>query len=527
MTDVKQTHSQPGQPEGTDKITAADGGATGNGFSRRGFIRSGSALLATGLAASAAGAKGLAAAKGQGKGQSKGPKRRPDVLVIGAGLSGLHAALLLEEMGADVQVLEGRQRSGGRVYTLMDVPGRPEAAGELIGGNYARMIDRAESLGMKIIPARGSNIKREWLFNIRGETIREAEWPDHKLNPLVGDDRKILPTAMLPILSNKDNPLADLPLDAWLSPELAHLDIPHSDYLRARGLSDEAIRLMDVVIHTGRIDTTSALHELRRYNVGNFNTKLSKDKKQPEALMIEGGNSRLPAAMVDALQKPVLFGKTVVSISERGDHVEVGCADGTRYEAKQVVCSAPFKILRNIVFDPPIKGEHWRAIEEVDYGLSLQVFFKYLKPWWPHADSPRSLWTDTPIERFASLEWGVAEGQMPNVGLAFINGEQALKFSFMSDRQVFDWTMKTLAEVLPATQGALEPITIQACHRDPHGSGDWVYWQPGQIKRFAPLMRDRHGRTHFCGEHTAILERGMEGAFESGERVALEVVELL
>ena len=49
----------------------------------------------------------------------------PDVIVIGAGLSGLEAALTLEENGLKVLVLEGRRRVGGRVYTLFDVPGHP------------------------------------------------------------------------------------------------------------------------------------------------------------------------------------------------------------------------------------------------------------------------------------------------------------------------------------------------------------------------------------------------------------------
>ena len=39
-------------------------------------------------------------------------QNRTKVIVIGAGLSGLNAALLLEEQGVDVQVLEGRQRDG-------------------------------------------------------------------------------------------------------------------------------------------------------------------------------------------------------------------------------------------------------------------------------------------------------------------------------------------------------------------------------------------------------------------------------
>ncbi len=42
----------------------------------------------------------------------------PDVIVVGAGLAGLCAATLLEEQGLKVLVLEGRERVGGRVYTL-------------------------------------------------------------------------------------------------------------------------------------------------------------------------------------------------------------------------------------------------------------------------------------------------------------------------------------------------------------------------------------------------------------------------
>ncbi len=35
------------------------------------------------------------------------------------------------------------------------------------------------------------------------------------------------------------------------------------------------------------------------------------------------------------------------------------------------------------------------------------------------------------------------------------------------------------------------------------------------------------GRIHFSGEHTARLDRGMEGALESGERAAFEIMERL
>ena len=45
-------------------------------------------------------------------------QNRSDVIVIGAGLSGLGAALLLQDAGMNVQVIEGRNRIGGRVEHL-------------------------------------------------------------------------------------------------------------------------------------------------------------------------------------------------------------------------------------------------------------------------------------------------------------------------------------------------------------------------------------------------------------------------
>ena len=68
-------------------------------------------------------------------------QNRTKVIVIGAGLSGLNAALLLEEQGVDVQVLEGRQRVGGRVLSHRDLPGNPESGGTSFGAGYARLMD--------------------------------------------------------------------------------------------------------------------------------------------------------------------------------------------------------------------------------------------------------------------------------------------------------------------------------------------------------------------------------------------------
>ena len=49
---------------------------------------------------------------------NKGSEHIYDVIIIGAGISGLSAADLLVNQGQDVLVLEARDRVGGRTWTI-------------------------------------------------------------------------------------------------------------------------------------------------------------------------------------------------------------------------------------------------------------------------------------------------------------------------------------------------------------------------------------------------------------------------
>lgn len=55
--------------------------------------------------------------------------------------------------------------------------------------------------------------------------------------------------------------------------------------------------------------------------------------------------------------------------------------------------------------------------------------------------------------------------------------------------------------------------------------GHLAYRAPGQIREFGNIMANPHGRIHFAGEHTAVLSSGLEGAMESGERAAFEIID--
>ncbi len=448
-------------------------------------------------------------------------KEKYDAIVVGAGLSGLNAAILLEEAGYDVLVLEGRKRLGGRVYTLENIPGKPEAAGEYIGANYARMINAVKKNGLEMYTPEFNSINRPWMYHINGEFIQAKDWAEHPMNPQKGEFRDLLPNRYLWEISHKNNPLKGQPLDSWLKPEFQKYDIPQDQYLRSMGLDEETIRLMNITIHSGGMHRTSALNELRRYHVSEFNSKMT-FSDGTSWKMIKGGNSLLPKAMAESLNNEVLLDKTVVGFREENNIVEITCADGITYKADHVICSIPISVLRNITFDPIIKGITAKAIDEIDYGLSIQVHFQVMEPYWEKDGMERSMWTDGSLERIAVRD--KREPDDPEALVVYINGPESLKFRLMTDEQVFAYCEKKLAELRPSTKGILKPLLIQSCERDIHGAGDWVYWQPGQVNKFGNHMRNHHGNIHFCGEHTAIMERGMEGAFESGERAALDII---
>ena len=59
---------------------------------------------------------------------------------------------------------------------------------------------------------------------------------------------------------------------------------------------------------------------------------------------------------------------------------------------------------------------------------------------------------------------------------------------------------------------------------DPFSAGDWAIFKPGQVTELRAPLAKPHQRLFFCGEHTSVGSRGMEGALESAERVSLEVL---
>jgi monoamine oxidase len=103
---------------------------------------------------------------------------KTDVVVIGAGVSGLAAARKLAEAGLRVIVLEASQRVGGRVMTMRDGDLVLELGAEFIHGRPQVLWDLIEEAGLQTYERVG-----EFLRSENGKLVRE-EWEDDQEEPL-------------------------------------------------------------------------------------------------------------------------------------------------------------------------------------------------------------------------------------------------------------------------------------------------------------------------------------------------------
>ena len=460
------------------------------------------------LAGLVAGAGSLALASCAQTGE---PLKHYDTIVIGAGLSGLYAARLLEEEGASVLVLESSIRTGGRIFTLDDVPSKPDAGGMEIGQMYARARSIVSDLNIELsaFPSSPSGMA----INYGAHTTTMSEWGEWQHNPLSGSLKKIPPYALMRSVTPNPNPLESL--DSWLEKDAQKFDVPLADYLKTLGDNDITREMINISLQGNSVDHISMLGELRKARVGQF------ERSNGPSEMIVGGASRLPEAMANNLISPIMLEKKVTHIKRKGNRSIITCADGSKYSAEYVICTVPYTVLKDIKIEPSLPTLQQQAINEIPYLPATVFYFTSSEPFWESDGLPPTMWTNSIIERIFAL---ASTDQPVAIFWGLINGNNALLFDKMAYAEQVQTILNEMKRIRPASAGKLTVHKIHSWTAYPHNKGAWAYWKPGQIKKFGAIYHDPHQSIHFAGEHTATLSAGIEGALETGERAAFEVL---
>ena len=429
-----------------------------------------------------------------------------DVVVLGAGLAGLAAARDLVAGGADVVVLEARDRVGGRVDQVAVDTGRPvQLGGEVVGPVHTAYLGLVAELGLSLEPSYTAVPGATTYDLVEGVLRSEDGFPFASGEERADYER--VDRLFGELASTLD------PDDPWGHPEATSLDrVSFGTWLRSVDARPATLRALEtgaLGLAAGSIEQTSLLSELRKAAaVGErgFDTYY----ELWESLQVAEGSAEVALRMASELGDRVHLGAVVTSIEVTGSDCRVSTLEGDELRAEAVVCALPVSVLSGIRIEG-VDDERVRSLRSQRHALAAKVVTVY----------DRSVWADHGANGLAEGEHLLASTwpQRDGVLSGLVPPERIGWLLAVADEERERVLERELERMYGEPAASPRRTFLRLWATDPFTRGYVTHWWPGDVLRVGP----RHG-THappfyVCGSDQWVAGY-MEGAVRTGRAAA-------
>jgi putrescine oxidase len=428
-----------------------------------------------------------------------------DVAVLGAGLAGLSAARDLERSGAEVIVIEARDRVGGRVEAVELPDGRTvQAGGEVFGPGHTAYGELVEELGLAVEQSYVADPGEISWGLVDGMYVGdEAPW----MSEAERRDEERVGQAFVELSATVD------PDDPWSHPDAARLDaLSLADWLREQDALPAVHRrhvLASLSLACDSPERTSLLAELRKHAV--LGGDGFYDLERWEGLRVADGSAAVALACAAALTPDAIrLGAVVRRIEISGGRTRIMLSGGEAIEAEAVVCTLPAGPLRAVEITG-LSDARLRSLRSQRQALAAKVVAAYEAPFWQAAGQ----------NGLAESEWlfGSTWPQGPGVLSLLVPPERLA--AFLATPEAVRST--TVVDGLVALYGEPARFPVAMLERawgvDPFTQGYISSWAPGDLTRVGPLHGTHEPPFYVAGSDHWVAGY-MEGAVRTGRAAA-------
>ncbi len=428
---------------------------------------------------------------------------KKEIIVIGAGASGLMTALELAMAGKEILILEARGRIGGRIWPLpIDELGyKAQGGAEFIHGEARVTKSLLHRAGLTLVPMDGE------VWSLRGNQLTKS----------VGG-----PTNDPAFLAHKDR----------LYEKLLALteDIPIAEFLERNFKEDKYIGLRAWI--TRMVEGYDAADPRRASTFALCEEWLCSVEWQ------QGRINEGYGALLDFLESEcrkhdveIRLNQEVETIQVDLGGIHVSCNGGYGCDAQKVVVTLPLPTLSRIRYNPSIP-EKMTAASQIGFGKAIKFLLRFKAEWWRHVlgqDLSKMMFLYT---NGAISTWWTQYPESYPVLTGWLSGTVTETFKNSSPKELLELAITSLADTFKVPEDFIETqlagSRIINWPADPLTQGAYSYITPETKEARKVLAEPVDDQIFFAGEalYSGKEYATVEGALASGKETAEAILNL-
>jgi putrescine oxidase len=444
-----------------------------------------------------------------------------DVVIIGAGPSGLTAARELRRAGHTVAVVEARDRVGGRTHTDVIGGALIEVGGQWVSPDQTALIELLDELGLGTFSRyrEGDSV----YIGPDGRPVRYAG----EMFPVSDYTRE----EMERLIALLDRFVAEAGPEApWNHPDARALDtVSFHHWLRQQSDDEEACNNIGLFIAGGMLTKPahafSALQAiLMAATAGSFSNLVDEDFILDKRVI--GGMQSVSERMAAELGEDVILSSPVRTLRWSGmdgrDGVTV-VSDTTTVHARYAVVAVPPNLYSRISYEPPLPRRQHQMHQHQSLGLVIKVHAVYATPFWREEGLSGTGFSADSIVQEVYDNTNHEDPRGTLVG--FVSDEKADAMFELEPHERRERILASIAGFLGPQ--ALDP---EVYYESDWASEEWTRgayassYDLGGLHRYGRDQRTPVGPIHWsCSDIAAEGYQHVDGAIRMGQRTAAAI----